>query len=221
FKKAYDLNPGMDYLKEDLLRAARAAQRDDEVERWRKAFPGVKPADLKTNGEVVLVYQQGWGPVKRPHPSFPRVPKLYPSFSRTERARLEIEGGPQATSQIAVNVTDVAMKQLDEQYAGLIAMRAAGIATKAVVSDQIRQKNELLGAVAWIGMNLTDQADLRQWLSLPASFQIAKLRLKPGKYRVRAVGLDSAGSPTGEEMSWQDLVVTARKKNFLNWRSLQ
>ena len=118
-------------------------------------------------------------------------------------------------------MTDVAIKQLDEQYSALIAMRAAGIATKAVVSDQLRQKNELIGQLAWIGMNIADQADLRQWLSLPASFQIAKLRLKTGKYRVRLVGLDYAGQPTGEQSEWEDVRVAAGKKVFLNWRSLK
>ena len=124
-------------------------------------------------------------------------------------------------TQSAVDISDVAIKQLDEQYAGLIAMRAAGIATKAVVADQIRQKNQLLGELAWIASNIADQADLRQWLSLPASFQIAKLRLKPGKYRVRVVGLDDSGQATEEMMDWTEIKVDAKHKAFLNWRSLR
>lgn len=55
FKKAYDLNPNLEYLKEDLIRAAQNAQRPDELERWRKQFPGVKPVNFKDVGEVVLV----------------------------------------------------------------------------------------------------------------------------------------------------------------------
>lgn len=221
FKKAYELNPSMEYLREDLIRAGKNAQRDEDVAKWTKQFPNVKPANLKEVGEVVLVYQQGWGPVKRPNPSFPRVPKLYPSFAETVRARLEVEGGPKEISQTAADITDVAIKTLDDQYASLIAMRAAGIATKAVVSDQIRQKNALLGDLAWIGMNIADQADLRQWVSLPSSFQIAKIRLKPGTYKVRAVGLNGAGNGTGEEGPWQEVRVAARKKVFVTWRSLK
>lgn len=221
FKKAYELNPGLDYLKEDLIRAAQNAQRPDELEKWRKAFPNVKPANLREVGEVVLIYQQGWGPVKRPHPNFARIPKLYPSVSETTRAVLEVEGGSREPTQTALDVTTTAIQTLDEQYAGLIAMRVAGIGTKAVVADQLRQKNQLLGELAWIGMNIADQADLRQWLSLPASFQVAKARLKPGKYRVRIVGQNASGFPTGEATEWQDVEVAARKKTFLNWRSLR
>jgi uncharacterized protein len=221
FKKAYELNPNLEYLKEDLIRAAIYAHRDEDLVKWRSQFKGMKPADLKSNGEVVLIYQQGWGPVKKPNPSFARIPKLYPSYARTVRARLEVDGGELEPTQTAVDISDVAIKQLDEQYAGLIAMRAAGIATKAVVSDQIRQKNQLLGDLAWIGMNIADQADLRQWLSLPGSFQLAKVRLKPGKYRVRVVGLDGSGKPSGEGTDWMNVDVAGRRKNFLTWRSFQ
>lgn len=221
FKKTYDLDPSIPYLHEDLIRAGINAHRGDDVAQWRKKFPGIKPADLKNQGEVVLIYQQGWGPVKRPNPAFVRVPKLYPTFSITKRARLEVEGGPTELSQEILDVSGVAIKTLDDDYAGLIAMRAAGIATKAVVADQIRQKNKLLGELAWIGMNVADQADLRQWVSLPASFQVAKLRLKPGKYKVRAVGLDASGHPSGEESEWFDVTVSPRAKAFVNWRSLK
>lgn len=221
FKKTYDLNPRLEYLKEDLIRSGINARRPEEVEEWRRKFPGVKPANLKELGEVILIYQQGWGPQKRPHPNFPRIPKLYPLASQTAQVRLEVDGGATENSQTVMSVTDVAIKTLDEDYAAVVAGRVAGIATKAVVADQIRQKNELLGAIAWIGMNVADQADLRQWTSLPASFQIAKLRLKPGTYRVRAVGLNGGGASTGETSDWWDVKVEPRKKVFLNWRSLR
>jgi len=221
FKKTYEVNPHINYLKEDLIRAAANAQRPEELERWKKEFPQVKPSRLKDVGELVLVFQQGWGPLKRPNPEFVRVPKLYPSFAETTGARLEVENGPSELAQTVLDVTDVAIKTLDEQYAPLVAMRVAGIATKAVVSDQIRQKNEFLGQLAWIGMNIIDQADLRQWSSLPASIQVAKLRLAPGSHRVRIVGLNSSGQPSGEQSDWIEVKMAAAKKQFLNWRSLK
>lgn len=222
FKKTYELNPSMAYLHEDLIRAGKAAQRGEDVSEWKRKWPGVKPADFKEVGEIVLIFQQGWGPQKRPHPSFPRIPKLYPGYSQTQAARLEFDGGSSGErSQLVMSAQDVAIKTLDDDYAAQIAMRAAGIGTKAVVADQIRQKNELLGAIAWIGMNVADQADLRQWTSMPASFQIAKERRKPGKYRVRAVGLDARGQSTGESSEWWDVEIKPRGKVFLNWRSLR
>jgi hypothetical protein len=221
FKKTYELNPKLEYLKEDLIRGALNAQRQDEAAQWKAKFPGIKPANLKDVGDLVLIYQQGWGPVKRPHPASPRVPDLGPTFSLTQKARIEIEGGDEEDSQVAMSVTDVAIKTLKDQYAGIIAGRVVGVAAKAVVADQIRQKNELLGQLAWIGMNAADQADLRQWVSLPSSFQIAKMHLKPGKYKIRFVGLNGRGDQTGENSDWREVTVQARKKTFLTWRSLK
>ena len=146
------------YLKEDLIRAGIQARRMDDVDDWRKKWPDVKPANFKEVGEIVLVYQQGWGPQKKPNPSFPRVPKLYPLHSNTQRAKIEVENAETEMSETAMSVTDVAIKTLDDDYAALIGMRAAGIATKAVIADQIRQHNELLGMLAFAGLNAARQS---------------------------------------------------------------
>ena len=220
YKKAYELQPDFEYFKEDLVRGAKLAHREDDLEKWQKKFKDVKIPDTKTTGEIVLIFQQGWAPQKRPHPSFARIPKLYPLPASTTAARLEVEGGPKEKTQLIFSVEETAIKELDDLYAELIAKRAAGIAAKAVVADQIRQKNQLLGDLAWIGMNIADRADLRQWSSLPATFQIAKVRLKPGKYKVRVVGLNKADGESGEQYAWQEIEVKARQKSFLNWRSV-
>lgn len=220
YKKAYDLNPSPTFFKEDLVRGSKLARRSDDFEKWKKEFPDVQLPDIKGTGEIVLIYQQGWGPKKMPHPSFTKIPKLFKNVATTQTATLEVENGPKVNSEVIFSVEDTAIKELDDLYAELIAKRAAGIAVKAVVADQIRQKNQLLGDLAWIGMNVADQADLRQWSSLPATFQIARIRLKPGRYKVRTVGLTSAGTPSGEEDPWQEVEIQARKKTYLNWRSV-
>lgn len=222
YAKAYKVQPGLPYLGEDLIRAAIAAQRPEEVEKWKGVFPGVnvRPnARNKNYGEIVLIYAQGWGPRKFPHPSFPRIPKLYPTPSGTQMAQLNVEGVGTENSQVVLSVQDVAIKTLDDQYAGIIAKRVAGIAAKAVVADQIRQKNQLLGELAWIGMNIADQADLRQWSTLPETFQVAKMLVPVGKYKVSATGLGNSGVATGENMPVQEITVRPRKKSFLFWRS--
>lgn len=220
FKKTYELSPSLNYLKEDLIRAARNAHRPDELEKWKQQFPNIKTPNQKNTGEIILVYQQGWGPKKMPHPSFPEIPKLFPVRSVTERARIEVENGPTETSEVVFSVQDTAIKELDDAYAGLIAKRVAGIAAKAVVADQMRQKNKLLGDLTWLGLNLADRADLRQWSSLPETFQVAKLRLAAGKYRVRIVGLNRDGHATGEQEPWREYELQPHKKIFLSWRSV-
>lgn len=222
YQKAYAVNPGLAYLKKDLIRISRLARRPDLVQKYRTEFGEADDRWDPKMGEVVLIYQQGWGPTKRPHPAWHRVPKLYPVRSRTVSAKLFIEGSDKVeeAAQKVFSVEEVAIKTLDNAYAELVALRAAGLATKAVVADQIRQKNQLLGDLAWLGMNVMDMADLRQWSTLPESFQVARLRLAPGEYQLRAQGLDASGAPTDETSGAIPVKVQANQRTFINWRSV-
>jgi uncharacterized protein len=236
YKKTYELQPGYEPLKEDLVRASIKAQREDDTAKWLRQFKDVKVRPEwkdKSLGELVVIYQQGWGPRKAPNPQSPRFPALYPQMTYTTRARVEVgpaDNGSLVTDRVVnktedtkeiYNVTNVAIKTLDDQYAGLIAKRVAGIAAKAIVSDQIRQKNELLGAISWIAMNVADQADLRQWSTLPGALQISRIPLKAGKYNVGIKGLAVTGSETGEAMPPRPIEINAGQKAFLTWRSFR
>lgn len=224
YKKVYELFPRYGPVKEDLIRLAALAQRPEELSKWQKQFPDVKAKKEwrdKKHGELVLIYQQGWGPRKRPDPASPRMPKLYPIYSHTDQANLVVEGVGETKSEFLYSVESTAIKTLADQYAGLAAKRVAGIATKAVVADQLRQKNETLGQLAWIGMNLADRADTRQWSTLPETFQIARMYLPAGTYKVRVEGLTDNGKKSGEEMAPVEIKVKPGKKTFMTWRSVR
>lgn len=222
YKQAYDLAPNYEPLHEDLIRAAYRDQRPEEVARWRKKFPDIK-VDSKWkdpgSGELVLIYQQGWGPRKGPRPESPRFPKLYHVPTITQTAKLEVADVGSVNTQEIYSVEAVAIKTLEDAYGELVARRVGGIVAKAVVADQIRQKNELLGNIAWIAMNAADRADLRQWSTLPETFQLARMRLKAGKYKIKVTGLTAAGTPSGEAMQEREIEIKPGKKIFVNWRS--
>lgn len=221
YKKAYELNPSIQYLQKDLPRLAQFSGRPDELNRWKKSF-GLKQVEAnKGQSEVVGVFLQGWAPKKFPHPEWPRLPKLYPKKSITERAQLVIEGYGSESSQVITDLEGVAIKNLEDQYNEMVARRAAGIATKAVLSDQIRQKNKALGELAWIGLNLLDRADLRQWSTLPQTFQIVRFQVPPGTYKIRFIGLTALGTPSGEDSEPMILEVKPQQKTFTVWRSVK
>ncbi len=224
YKNAYDLIPDYPPLKEDLIRSAMRAQRSEDLAQWKKKFPEVHPKPEwkdKQMGEIVFVFQQGWGPRKRPRPESPRFPYLAPEFSLAQAARVEIDGKQEAVTDRVFSVQDVAIKTLNDDYARIVASRVGGLVTKAVLADQLRQKNEALGLVAWVAMNVADQADLRQWSTLPQSLQIARIPIKAGKYKIQASGLSGSGSTTGERMPEREIEVKPGRKTFVSWRSLR
>jgi hypothetical protein len=221
---AHEISPGVAYLKEDILRTAYLSGRQEDYLKWKAKFPDVQVSPnawrSKSVGEVILIYQQGWAPHKRPRPEAPRYPMLVHSPSTTRRAQLEVAGGKyKALSSPVFSVEDVAIKTMNDDYAALVARRVGGVLVKATVAEQLRQKDENLGQLAWILMNVADRADLRQWSTLPESFQIARLTLPAGDYSVYVRGLSSALYPTGEMMNESKIKIRPGKKVFLMWRS--
>ena len=220
FTRAYKVNPAIPYLKEDLLRAARRAHRRDAFDSWRKKFPGAKLTPENGKGQIVLVFEQGWAPQKRPNPKWPRVPELFPVRVSTIAANLVVDGAGSEKTEVITSVEDVAMKTLNDAYAKLVAKRIAGVMVKRAVAKRIYKDNKLLGQLAWLGMNIADQADLRQWTTLPSTFQVAKMYVSPGKYKVHVDGLNAAGAKSGESSSPMDVVVRAGHTSFITWRSV-
>lgn len=229
YKDALNQDPKNKVYQEDVLRMSKIASRQEELRFLFKKY-GINTEQVekrlkntvgKNDGELILIFQQGVGPIKRPHPDFPSIPKLYPQSSAGSNAQVKILGKSQvqATTREVYDISDVAIKTLNDQYAVLIAKRAAGLAAKYAAAKELNKKNELLGAVAWIGLNWADQADLRQWSTLPNSFQIARVKLSPGEYEIDVESLDYRGKSLSEKMGNKKIKVLPGQKVFMTWRS--
>lgn len=231
YKDALNQDPQNKTFQNDVYRLSKMASRQDETSFLFKKL-GINTAEVakrvdgnsigKNDSELIFIYQQGVGPTKKPNPSFPRIPKLYAQPSEGVSAKVVVTNAKiqkNDNSAPVYDVSEVAIKTLDDQYATLIAKRATGIAAKYAAANQIGKKNELLGAVAWIGLNLADQADLRQWSTLPGAFQIARIKLSPGEYEVSANSLDYRSLPLSEKMENKKVLIKSGQKTFVTWRS--
>lgn len=220
FKKAYDLGMNNRFIKEDLIRAADRARRNTEKQSFISQFGA--PDDgwkNKLNGELILLYQQGWGPRKEPNPEAPRFPVLRPLYCRVDQAQLVVDGQHKVKTEMLYDVESAAIEALDKQYSSLVMKRMAGIVTKEVVSHQVSKKNEAAGAALWILMHASDRADLRQWSTLPKSIQLARMYLPEGKHRIKLQGLD--GGSVAEETEEFDVEIKKGRKHFIGWRTFK
>lgn len=223
YAETYKIDPNIPSLRADLIRSAKLARRMDTYRDWKKKFPEVEEENSwydRSKGELVVLYQQGWGPRKYPSHNEYRFPELRPVYSQTQQIRVQV-GDKLATSVRVYDVSEAAIATLQDDQGILLAKRLAGLATKAVLSDQIRQQNEALGTVAWLAMNLADRADLRQWSFLPQSIQIVRVSLPPGKYKVNIDGLSSGHASTGEVLADREVEIKAGQKKFIVWRSVK
>ncbi|HRO66029.1 MAG TPA: hypothetical protein PL182_00540, partial [Pseudobdellovibrionaceae bacterium] len=67
YAETYKIDPTGETLPEDLIRSAKLARRNEAYQQWKKQFPDVQENpdwyDSK-KGELVVLFQQGWGPRK-------------------------------------------------------------------------------------------------------------------------------------------------------------
>ena len=221
YAHAYKHDPNIPSLHEALVRTAKLAGRTQAYKKWSKKFH-IKWNPKWTDphyGELVLIYEQGWAPRKYPMPNAPEYPELFPVQSVTQSARLIVAGGPSVKTQTVFSVQKVAMKTLNGEYKTLAEKQLAGFAAKQVVASQVSQKNQALGTILDIAMQASDRADLRQWSTLPQTFQVARVFLKVGSYKVSVQGLTADGTPSIDSRAPQTFKIEPRRKTFFIWRS--
>lgn len=223
YEQTYKIDSKNPFLPKDLVRSAKKAQRQETYQKWKNEFPHIEEDHKwydKSLGELVVIFQQGWGPEKQIRPGNYRFPILSPSRANTRSAKVYINGEEKGLTQLIYDVEKMCIKTLEADFGALVARRVGGIAAKAIVADQVRQKNKLLGDLTWIAMNLADRADLRQWSTLPQTIQLAKIYLSPGTYKLKLQGFDSYGGPSMDFLGEVEIKINSGKKTFINWRSL-
>lgn len=225
YERAFNLDPTIDGIQEDLVRIAKLARRNDAYKKWKDSFPAVVEDPSwydRSLADLVVIVEQGWGPRKDFSPQNRRFPALYSVFSNTRSAKVSIQPSPVSKqTRVVYNVTQAALDSYNKDMSWMMTRKLGAFAAKEIVADQIRQKDEALGAVAWIVMHATDRADLRHWSTLPETVQIARFRLTPGEYQVVAQGLSSSGTSTDEATDFPLIRLKPRQFQFLNWRTLR
>lgn len=235
YEQVYNIAPNYSGLPEDLIRSNLKAKRIQAYEKWKARFPFVRTAE-KTNskinenkkekdwGEVVIIYQSGWGPRKNFRYDNFRFPAMYPVWSVQQDIDIALKPlsssapstlmtaefqGP--SREPLFEVDPIAVQSLESQYLALVARRMAGIVAKQMVAERIRRDNALMGDLAQIAMSLSDRADLRQWSTLPKLFKVYRMRVPSGEYSLH---IDS------QEKNSR-LLVKPNGKVFVNHRTFR
>lgn len=204
YQMALKLQPELDYLAEPLLRLAKKTGRDDAYELLKRRFSAISHAPLKADeGQLLVVVEAGKAPEKiserRSSPQVIIVPR-FQNRGRPLKARVAVEGNG---AKFAVTVTDlrsVAQKHLSDRIDRILAHQLAGTAVKAGLAAGVGAltRDQRMGLLAFYLLEMTNEADLRSWMSLPAEFQIARFRLPAGKHKVH---LESRGHTSTQEVT--------------------
>lgn len=180
YKRAYEINPKLTLLSKDIKR----------VEQKQRG-------QTQNKAEVVIAYEQGFIPPRRGL-NLP-VPTIHgyfaveiPTYSGASSAAppLRISGAQQQTqTQVAAQLNAMAARALKEQLPGILVRQVLRAKVKYETQKQV---NKELGAFAAFSTQMynfiSEQADLRSWLTLPASAQVARFSISPGEHTLTLSG---------------------------------
>ena len=192
YAKALELEPGLGPLAEPLLRLAKKTGRREEYERLRQRFPDVGHEPLgKGEGQLVVVVEAGLSPEKEPADRYTETHELIQVPRYRERgsprpARVWVGEGREARTVTVTSLSEVARVHLEDRIGRLLARQLAAVGVKAglAAGAGALTKSREVGALTFLLLNAMNEPDLRSWLSLPAEFQVARLRLPGGRHLV-------------------------------------
>ncbi|MBI1862404.1 MAG: hypothetical protein HYR96_15940 [Deltaproteobacteria bacterium] len=204
------------YLAESLLRMSDRLKSSQELAEYKQEFGKRNYRLDKGQGELVLILEQGKSPYKVPYEGFNLIPRFQKNYYSSLSGVLRV-GERTAESHPFFDIEQVAIKELNDKIGRIMAKKIGGTVAKAVIADQIYQRDKALGILAWIAMRATDQADLRSWSTLPARLQLARLVVPAGRHDVSLDRVSLSGHRS-VAFQWHNVVVQSGELVFLNYR---
>lgn len=214
-------------LQIDLLRSSERLGLTEENRRYREQFEidsWQSAEQLQRQGELIFLFHSGLAPIKVersvtiPGPSAGQFVRIaLPEYVRRPAgfsfARLLIDGRVLVT-ELVENIEELAIAELMDNQSAIIARAAARTLLKYQASKEAGKQNELAGVLLNIAGLLTERADTRSWLSLPAEIQLVRVPLAPGRYDLAVELLDPAGR-VARRLNYPAVVLRAGEKTFL------
>ncbi len=198
YKKALEIYPENSYLQKDVIRLAAKLGMRKEFEELKQRFPGVQTPVAATStgfGEILVLFEDGFVPQKHevmiPIPAGKAgvlalaFPIYWEKWSTQTPLRIFGDNGQIGATEPICDVRALAVKALKEKIPVIATRQIVRAVVKGVAAAEAKKKMGDLGQFATNVWNLvSESADLRSWLTLPANAQIMRATLPSGKYRL-------------------------------------
>ncbi len=225
-KKALEIYPDNLFLQMDVVRLAKRLGMREDLADFERRFPRAlkMPADgsaaLAGKARLVVFYEEGLAPKKTelsvayPLPAADSVgaialPMYVDMPPPPVPASATLDGQPLASTAPICNVGALAARALAEQMPGILTRQVARVVAKTVAAKAAKDELGEWGGLAMALYNvLSEQADLRSWLTLPAHVQILSAWVDPGT-PVAALSAPGAGA------FWSEAVTLKAGKTTL------
>lgn len=230
YKKAMEIYPENTYVQKDVLRLAAKLEMGDDLGELKQRFTREKQLfsknqsviveDIATSGELLVLFEDGFVPqkheIKIPIPigrgglitiAFPIYQE---KWSAQTPLRILNSNELIGSTEPICDIRALAVKALKEKAPVIATRQIIRAVAKGVTTSEAKKKMGELGQFAANIWNLvSENADLRSWLTLPANAQILRTTLPAGNYRLALLHPMAAGT------TYTDVAITADGKTVL------
>jgi hypothetical protein len=206
-------------LRKDLLRLCAYRGTKDELAKYVKEFDGTdwdSMKSLKSKAELIVFAYNGAVSVMQEQVAYNYSPELkyqvaialpfyQPRSDYTPSVPIQVDNAP-FQAEMLQDIDALARKDLESRMAGLTLRAMARMVLKKKIANEARKNNNALaGFVADVAGLVTERADTRSWITLPATVHVLRVPLPPGEHGVTSAGLPSKVLP----MKVGDMVVVS------------
>ena len=196
YKRALTIAPDNTFLQQDIYRLADKLNRSDDL----KKLAAAKVSPAKANeGSVAVLYEEGLVPAKKeiflPFPwpeSWYVLAFPYYDAPWQSPAPLSISTGSGKSAISTQVVTDsqaLAARALKDNLVPMLVRQTLRAQTKHKLQQEANDKGgALLGVLVGAYNILSENADLRSWLTLPRFAHIARFNLPEGEHTLQLDG---------------------------------
>jgi len=197
-KRALEIYPNNRFLQEDVVRLGKRLGMREDLDDFARRFP--KAADtpaagtgrFKGKARLVVLLEEGFVPMKSemsvPYPLFGSGSIgmiALPMYEKAAPAAVPLTvsvGGKSMGQTVPIcNVGALAVRALEERMPGILTRQIARAAAKGAAAYAADNAGGGLVSLAVMLYNvISEQADLRSWLTLPAHIQILNVWVEPG-----------------------------------------
>ncbi|HRF88136.1 MAG TPA: hypothetical protein PK244_05990, partial [Pseudomonadales bacterium] len=192
YKLAYEIHPESTLIASDIARLSEPTASETNSRKKTRKTQDEDVVDTANAGNLVVLYEDNFVAQRTgitipiPTPQGGAVAVAFPMYTaasipRVNNLRVTGSGVSLQTAELT-NVSALAAKSLKEEVPSMIVRAVIRVAAKYALQDQARrQGGEIAGLIASAYNVLSEQADLRTWLTLPNSCQVARTTVASGK----------------------------------------
>ena len=223
-------------LQEQLLRTTSALGFNDILETYRDTFQAESwptQQQYQNAARLVIIWDSGFIPYKTERVfrnyveldddedagcyikfAFPDLVSRVPNFSQ---ATVSVDGITQPL-ELVEELGKIAIKNLEDRRIRTLAKAVTRNIVKCAAEYEIEKENQILGYIFGALTELTEGADTRHWLLLPADIYVTQLLVEPG---VQDVTLSFSGAigQADNTKTYENIQLKRGKTTFLIYRT--